>query len=245
MNRQNKSDECDSSMRLDSFLGKAGVASRRSSSDIIKSGRVKVNGCKVTEPGTRIRDSDKVEVDSRPVSLQKKYYVMLNKPIGYYSTASDPHADKLVIDLVKIPGVRLYTAGRLDKDSEGLIILTNDGDYAAKLTHPRHGIYKKYEVDVDRNLSDADMRKMKQGLISEGEELKVKDIRHSSGQSYIFIMGEGRKREVRRLVMSSGAKINRLKRVAIGGLNIGSLPSGKWRFLDETDIRLSLKQGFV
>ncbi|OGV37377.1 MAG: hypothetical protein A2X48_21505 [Lentisphaerae bacterium GWF2_49_21] len=230
-------------MRLDSFLGKAGVASRRSSADIIRSGRVEVNGNKVTEPGTRIKDADKVEVDSREVSLQKKYYVMLNKPVGYYSTASDPHADKLVIDLVQIPGVRLYTAGRLDKDSEGLIILTNDGDYAARLTHPRHGILKRYEVTTDKTLCSADIQKMKQGIISEGEEIRAKDIRLISGFCYQFIMGEGRKREVRRLVRYAGAKINRLKRIAVGGLNIGPLPSGKWRFLDENDIKLSLKQG--
>ncbi|MFZ2656534.1 MAG: pseudouridine synthase [Victivallales bacterium] len=242
MDKQNKLDADDSSMRLDSFLGKAGVASRRSSADIIRSGRVHVNGNIVTEPGFRITDADKVQVDSKEVEIQAKYYVMLNKPSGYYSTASDPHADKLVIDLVSIPGVRLYTAGRLDRDSEGLIILTNDGDYAAKLTHPKHGILKRYEVTTDRPLSSAAIQQMKQGIISEGENIKAKDVKILRGLDYIFIMGEGKKREVRRLVFSAGARINRLKRVAVGGLNIGSLLSGKWRFLDENDVKSSLKQ---
>ncbi len=241
MDIQNKQDTDVSSMRLDSFLSKAGVASRRSSADIVRAGRVRVNGKKVLEPGTRVMESDNVEVDSRKVAFQKKYYVMLNKPAGYYSTASDPHADRLVIDLVNIPGVRLYTVGRLDKDSEGLIILTNDGDYAAKLTHPKHGILKKYEVSTDRQLSGADIQKMKQGITSDGEEIRAKDVRPVSRLEYYFIMGEGKKREVRRLVASAGARINRLKRIAVGGLNIGSLATGKWRSLDENDIRLSLK----
>jgi len=192
MDSQNKLDADDSLMRLDSFLGKSGVASRRSSADIIRSGRVHVNGSKVAEPGFRVTDADKVQVDSKEVSLQKKYYVMLNKPAGYYSTASDPHADKLVIDLVNIPGVRLYTAGRLDRDSEGLIILTNDGDYAAKLTHPKHGILKRYEVTMDKPLSCAAIQKMKQGIISEGENIKANDVKALKGLDYIFIMGKAK-----------------------------------------------------
>lgn len=230
-------------MRLDRYLSQAGVASRRESAEIVKSGRVRVNGSYVLEPGRRIEEGDTVLVGSKKIELQRRYYIMLNKPVGYYSTASDPHAELLVLDLVKIPepGVRLFTAGRLDKDSEGLIILTNDGDYAAKLTHPRHGVLKRYKVSTERPIRDEALARIRAGVYSEGEFIKAVDVKCVNRYSYIFTMAEGKKREVRRLVASAGAKINRLKRIAIGGLNIGSLPSGEWRYLTANDIKASLK----
>lgn len=243
MDNQNKNKNDSGPMRLDRYLSQAGVASRRESAEIVKSGRVRVNGSYVLEPGRRIEEGDTVLVGSKKIELQRRYYIMLNKPVGYYSTASDPHADLLVLDLVKIPepGVRLFTAGRLDKDSEGLIILTNDGDYAAKLTHPRYGILKRYKVSTERPIRDEAMERIRRGIYSEGEMIKAVDIKCVNRYSYIFTMAEGKKREVRRLVASAGAKINRLKRIAIGGLNIGSLPSGEWRFLTANDIKASLK----
>lgn len=243
MDNQNKNKNDSGPMRLDRYLSQAGVASRREAAEIVKSGRVRVNGSYVLEPGRRVEEGDTVLVGSKKIELQRRYYIMLNKPVGYYSTASDPHADLLVLDLVKIPepGVRLFTAGRLDKDSEGLIILTNDGDYAAKLTHPRYGILKRYKVSTERPIRDEAMERIRRGIYSEGEMIKAVDIKCVNRYSYIFTMAEGKKREVRRLVASAGAKINRLKRIAIGGLNIGSLPSGEWRFLTANDIKASLK----
>jgi 23S rRNA pseudouridine2605 synthase len=243
MDNQNKNINESGLMRLDRFLSQDGVASRRESAEIVKAGRVRVNGSYVHEPGRRILEGDTVLLGSKKVTLQRRYYIMLNKPVGYYSTASDPHADLLVLDLVKIPepGVRLFTAGRLDRDSEGLIILTNDGDYAAKLTHPRYGILKKYKVSTERPIRDEALERIRKGVYSEGEFIKAADIKCINRYSYIFTMAEGKKREVRRLVASTGAKINRLKRIAIGGLNLGPLPSGEWRFLAANDIKGSLK----
>jgi pseudouridine synthase len=244
MDNQNKNENDSEAMRLDRFLSQAGVASRRESAEIVKSGRVRVNGTYVHEPGRRILEGDTVLVGSKKVELQRRYYIMLNKPVGYYSTAADPHADLLVLDLVKVPepGVRLFTAGRLDKDSEGLIILTNDGDYAAKLTHPKYGILKKYKVSTERPINDESMEKIRKGVYSEGEFIRAADIKSINRYSYLFTMAEGKKREVRRLVASTGTKINRLKRIAIGGLNLGPLPSGEWRFLCANDIKASLKR---
>ncbi|MEI6425481.1 MAG: pseudouridine synthase, partial [Lentisphaerota bacterium] len=238
MDNQNKNENDSEAMRLDRFLSQAGVASRRESAEIVKSGRVRVNGTYVHEPGRRILEGDTVLVGSKKVELQRRYYIMLNKPVGYYSTAADPHADLLVLDLVKVPepGVRLFTAGRLDKDSEGLIILTNDGDYAAKLTHPKYGILKKYKVSTERPINDESLEKIRKGVYSEGEFIRAADIKCINRYSYLFTMAEGKKREVRRLVASTGTKINRLKRIAIGGLNLGPLPSGEWRFLCANDI---------
>ena len=169
-----------------------------------------------------------------PLESREKIYVALNKPRGYMCTASDPHADKTVFDLVEIPGERLFTVGRLDLDSEGLVILTNDGAYAERVAHPKHGVLKRYEVETARAVSDADLKTMRRGVEDEGEFLKpvsVERLKSKNGGKLLFVMSEGKKREIRRLVAATGNRVRSLKRLSVGNLELGNLPKGRWRRL--------------
>lgn len=229
-------------IRLDHFLSVAGVASRRKSAELVKAGNVTVNKRIVLLPGHRINKEDKVICHGHEITLPKcLVYIMLNKPKGYCCTMKDSHAEKRAIDLIQVCEVRLYNVGRLDKDSEGLLIFTNDGDYAAKLTHPRYGVTKTYEVTTDRFLSDIAIKRLCNGIEDKGEILKAVRIIRKTDRKYIFVMSEGKKREIRRLLENVGINTNRLKRIAIGGLLLGSLSSGEWRFLNRKEIQLSLK----
>jgi 23S rRNA pseudouridine2605 synthase len=229
------------SISLSKYLSQAGIASRRNSVKVIHEGRVKVNGITITEPGTKVSNSDEISCDNKAINIGKRYYIMLNKPRGYICTAEDPYAKKRALDLVKIADARLFTAGRLDKDSEGLLIVTNDGEYSAKLTHPRYEILKTYQVKTDGPLTDSDLQAMKNGISDRGETLKVVNVSQTGNCQYQFILNEGKKREIRRLIGYAKRKTVFLKRIAIGRLPLNDLPEGKWRFLSEQEILLSLK----
>ncbi len=228
-------------MRLAKFLASRGVASRRKSEELVAAGRVEVNGETVSEPGAKVAESDKVTVDGGPpLRARTKIYVMLNKPRGYLCSASDPHADKTVFDLVDIPGERLFTVGRLDLDSEGLVLLTNDGDFAEKVAHPRYGVLKRYELETTKRVSDADLERMRKGVEDDGEFLKpvsVKRLPPKNGRKLQFTMSEGKKREIRRIVMATGNRVKRLKRLSIGKLELGNLPKGEWRKISREKAR--------
>jgi 23S rRNA pseudouridine2605 synthase len=225
---------------LSKYLSICGVASRRKSTELIKSGAVKINGISVCEPGLKIQASDKVVHKEKLVSFEKRHYVMLNKPRGYVCTSDDPFAKKKAIDLVKIPGARLFTAGRLDKDSEGLIIITNDGDYATQLTHPRFQTQKRYRVTVDATLTSEMIEQFCKGVEDEGEILTAKSVTKESDFTYLFTLTEGKNREIRRMVSWAKRKTVRLKRIATGKLSLQNLQPGKWRNLTEEEISLSL-----
>lgn len=220
---------------LNAYLSKAGVDSRRKCVDIVKSGRVSVNGKIIDNPACRVSASDDVAVDGASLTLNETWHVMLNKPCGYVCTSSDPHAEKTVFDLIKTPGVRLFTVGRLDKESEGLLLLTNDGEFAMRATHPRHGVKKRYEVTLDTPLTAAMMKRMLAGIVDQGETLRALAVESLGGKRYAVVMGEGKKREVRRLMADAGKKTIRLRRVAVGGLRLGNLPVGEWRRLSKKD----------
>lgn len=242
MNRQSHiGEQPEFPLRLVKYLSSAGIASRRKCADMIKSGRVKVNGTVVRDPGFQVQREDSVICGNDELKISMRYYIILNKPRGYFCTSSDPHADKIALDLIKLPDARLFSVGRLDKDSEGLLLFTNDGDYAERLTHPRYNVLKTYEVTTDRSLKRCECRRLCEPIEDSGEILRVHRIRKLDSNTYIFIMGEGKKREIRRLVRSVGAKVKRLRRIAIGRLFLGNLPSGKWRFLTEDEINLSLE----
>jgi len=243
MNKSNatQSDSISYPVSLSKFLSISGVASRRKSTELVKNGAVSVNNTTVTEPGYKVKESDTVIHNGKTVTFGKRYYIMLNKPRGYVCTADDPHAKKKAIDLVDIPDARLFTAGRLDKDSEGLIIVTNDGDYAAKLTHPRYQTYKIYTVTTDKKIEDTDLNKFCRGIKDNGEILKAKSVVRVNDTTYTFTLTEGKNREIRRMVASTKRKTVRLKRIATGELPLKNLPMGKWKHLTSEDIQLTLK----
>ncbi len=225
---------------LSKFLSVSGVASRRKSTELIKEGKIKVNGKVTLEPGLKVEENDTIEHNGKKVCYGKRYHIMLNKPRGYVCTSEDQHAKKKAIDLINIEGARLFTAGRLDKDSEGLIIVTNDGEYAAKLTHPKYQTQKTYIVTTDQSLSKEDIQRFKSGVEDNGEVLVAKNVEEKSRNVYIFTLTQGKNREIRRLVASAGRRTLRLKRVATGKLKLNDLEPGKWRFLSEEEIALSL-----
>ena len=185
----------------------AGVASRRKSEELIRMGEVKVNGATVTTPSRTVSSDDEVVVSGKRISEGEKVYVVLNKPPGYICSASDPHADKTVFDLVKLRGARLFTAGRLDLNSEGLLILTNDGDYAEKLTHPRHNVLKRYLVKTNKPISKKDLDILRAGIRDFGEFLKPIAITRLKSKHVEFTLNEGDQVEIIRLVAAVGSKV--------------------------------------
>lgn len=232
-----------SSRRLVKFLAEANVASRRAAADLVKAGRVKVNGATVLEPGVQVVDGDRVEFDGKLLVIERKYYLVLNKPRGYVCTNSDPHAELKAIDLIKLGApVRLFSAGRLDKESEGLLIFSNDGEFVDILTHPRYGVLKTYEVETDRELVELELDRIRRGIWDEGEFLTVKKVERVGDRRYCFVLNEGKKREIRRLVMAVGARTERLCRMRMGAVELGDLGSGAWRELTPAELTAVLKK---
>ena len=236
---QNNS-EPDNEMALGKFLSTCGVASRRHAVDLVKAGKIIVNDEVELNPARRITDLDTVLFQGKKVAQPtKRHYIMLHKPRGYVCTAEDPHAKKKALDLIQHPDrPRLFSAGRLDKDSEGMLIFSDDGDLVNRMTHPSGGIRKIYEVSTDYELTPRDIDKLTRGITDEGERLRALSIRYLYGNKYEFILGEGKNREIRRLLASVRNRALRLKRVAVGSLSLGALPSGKWRELTKKEIEL-------
>ena len=230
-------------MRLQKYLSQSGVASRRASEEMIKQGRVFVNGKAITEMGYIVFENDTVAVDGSIVSKsEQKVYIMLNKPVGYVSTAKDQFGRPTVIDLVKGIKQRLYPVGRLDYDTSGLIILTNDGDFTYSLTHPKHEIDKIYEATVSGHPSEEDIKRFENGLVIEDymtskAQFKVKNKLDNKTIVEITIH-EGKNRQVRKMCEAIGHKVMSLKRIAIGKVRLGDLEEGKWRELTAKELKL-------
>jgi pseudouridine synthase len=227
--------------RLQKILSRAGVASRRASEQLMREGRVSVNGVTVRELGTKADPNDDIRVDGRRVRpVERHRYLLLNKPRGYVTTRSDPQKRPTVIDL--IGGVReyLYPVGRLDFDSEGLLLLTNDGELAARLTHPRHGVQRVYEARVAGMPDAHDIDRLARGVTVEGRWTAAADVRllpdRRDGATLRITIGEGRNRQVRRMFDAIGHPVDRLKRVAIGPLRDARLKPGQWRDLTEGEV---------
>lgn len=230
-------------MRLQKYLAMANVASRRASETIITEGRVKVNGKVVTELGTKVSENDVVEVDNEKVTLaKKKYYIMLNKPAGFVTTASDEFGRKTVLDLISDINDRLYPIGRLDKDTEGLLLLTNDGDFAYEVSHPKHNVEKIYHAFVKGVPGRKELTMLEKGVIIDGvktKSAKVDVLEVGKNSSIVEIrIHEGRNRQVRKMLEAVNHRVIELKRVAIGTINLGNLPLGKWRHLTEAEIKV-------
>jgi 23S rRNA pseudouridine2605 synthase len=229
-------------VRLQKFLAEAGVASRRASEKIILEGRVAVNGRVVSELGAKVDPgADKVSVDGVPARIKRKFYVALNKPPGYVCSRQDDLKRHTIGSLLPKEWNNLYSVGRLDLDSEGLIFMTNDGEFSLHLTHPRYGIRKKYLATVTGRVESDMLRRITNGVTHEGELLKAEKARAlSTNNSHSLIeleLAEGKNREVRRLFESQGLEVNRLVRTQIGKIKLGQLPSGKWRTLTEPEIK--------
>jgi len=229
-------------IRLQKFLADAGIASRRASEEIICAGRVAVNGAIVSELGTRIDgEHDKVELDGKVVRVRRKMYAALHKPKGVVCSRQDERGRPTIYDLLPREWSHLHSVGRLDYATEGLIFLTNDGDFSLHLTHPRYGIRKKYIATVEGRVEPATLVLFTQGLWHQGEKLKAEKVRLISAtkaQSVAELeLAEGKNREVRRLFESQGLSVKRLQRIQIGKIKLGELGPGKWRTLTETEIK--------
>ncbi len=227
-------------MKLNVYLARCGVASRRKADELIKRGAVDVNGTKVTVPFIEIVPEDSVKVCGKPISPEKYTYIVLNKPVGYTSTVKDRFAKKKVTDLIPRPYGRLFPVGRLDKNSSGLIILTNDGKFANHITHPRYEVEKKYEVTVSPVFNNRDIKGLKEGIMDRGERLgvaSIKLLKTLPGRSKLAVaMKEGKKREIRRLFGALGYRILELKRVSIGDIFLGNLKPGEYRLLTKEKV---------
>ena len=227
-------------LRLNKFLANAGVCSRREADEFIQAGLVTVNGQVVTELGTKILRTDEVKFHDAVVSLEKKVYVLLNKPKDYVTTSDDPQQRKTVMDLVKdVCPERIYPVGRLDRNTTGVLLLTNDGDLASKLTHPKFLKKKVYHVHLDKNLTAHDMQQISEGITLEDGEIKADAVAyaddHDKSQVGIEIHS-GKNRIVRRIFESLGYRVTKLDRVQFAGLTKKNLRRGDWRFLTEKEV---------
>lgn len=235
----------DNDIRLVKFLSTYAGVSRRAAGDLVKNGCVTVDGKTVTEPGLRVTPENRVTLNGTPVKAQqRKYYIMLNKPRGYVSTNADPHANKKAVDLIVLPDApRLFSAGRLDKESEGMLLFSNDGEYVATLTHPRNEILKTYIIQLQRELTSAEISKILNGIEDDGEFLHALELNALGNRRYSIILNEGRKREIRRMTAAVGSPTLRLKRVKTGKLELGNLAAGQWRELTFEEVQASLQPG--
>lgn len=222
-------------MRLQKYLSEAGVCSRRKGEEYIKAGLVRVNSRIVTELGTKVDpEKDCVEFDGKIIALTSEpIYIALNKPKGYVTSCSHP-GEKIVLDLVDIPQ-RIYPIGRLDKDSTGLLILTNDGTLHHRLSHPSFDHEKEYDVTVSRPITDGSLRNIAKGLPMMGTKTRPTEIQRISSRRFRIVLKEGRNRQIRRMVRKVGNHVIRLKRIRISKIKLGSLAEGNWRNLAEKE----------
>lgn len=221
--------------RIQKILAQAGIASRRKCEELIEKGRVSVNG-KVAKLGDKAdAQKDIISVSGKRIEVEKKVYIMLNKPKGYVVTVSEKHDMKTVMELVKVPQ-RIFPVGRLDKDTEGLLLLTNDGELANKLTHPRYEVEKEYFVVVDKPISEKHMEQLEKGVVIDGRRVQIRGMQVWAAKAMIRIH-EGRKHIVRRLFEKVGLTVVRLSRTRVGKVEIGNLQPGKWRHLSDAELR--------
>lgn len=235
-------------MRLQKYLSRAGVASRRGAEDLIRDGRVRVNGEVVTEMGVKVSGDERVEVDGRVVSPDPPLWILIHKPAGYVTTRDDPQGRPTVYDLIPDRYSGLFHVGRLDLDSEGLLLLTNEGGVANRLMHPRHEVDRVYRVDVVGAVDATVRQRLLKGIeLDDGiarahavDVLAREEARGGAGASphtrVRIVMREGRKREVRRLFDAVGHPVRRLVRERLGPIELGGLPAGEWRELRADEV---------
>ena len=233
---------------LAKFIARCGAAARRKAAELVKAGKVQVNGRVVIDPAFSVDGKcDKVVLEGQLLQPPgRKYYIMLNKPRGYTTSHADKYAEHLAIELIDCPEAqRLVPAGRLDKDSEGLLIFSNDGDFIQFLAHPRYEVHKLYRVTASVELDKNSRNRMLHGIRDGGEVLRALQITEDKQQSntYFIKLNEGRKREIRRMLKACGAATLRLQRIAMGSLELGALAVGQWRELTDPEVAALLAGG--
>lgn len=256
-NHENNQNELEGE-RLARFLAHAGVASRRHAEELIAAGRVQVNGTKVTTQGARINpDLDRVTVDGKLVrAVQQHVYVLLNKPEGYISTASDPQGRPTVLDLLpaELRKLRVYPVGRLDVDTSGLLLLTNDGDFALRMAHPRYSTEKHYQALIQGQLTPEELTALRKGVtireddggVHQTSPAQVREVGRIGADSRVALtIHEGHKRQVRRMFAAVGHQVQQLARVGLGPLTLRDLAEGKWRHLTPAELQLLQKESPV
>jgi 23S rRNA pseudouridine2605 synthase len=226
------------SIRLAKFLAEAGIASRRKSEELIKAGQVKIAGEVVDNVATNVlADQDNISVDNKKVIIEPKVYYLLNKPVGYISSLSDPHNDKLVVDLVP-EKPRVVPVGRLDMDSSGLLLLTNDGELTHQLTHPKFEVSKTYIATVNNALDKSIISNLKKGVMLEEGLAKADKVKILDKNRLEIVIHQGWNRQIRRMLGAEGLRVTELVRIAEGKLKLDDLPSGEYKILNKTDIKL-------
>ncbi|HEX5418260.1 MAG TPA: pseudouridine synthase [Chloroflexota bacterium] len=223
--------------RLQKVLAAAGVASRRAAEEMIRAGRVTVNGKPMTELGVRVLPRDRIAVDGYPLGRTPQFrYILFNKPVGVISSALDELGRQTVLDVVQVPE-RVYPVGRLDRDSEGLMLLTNDGELTNRLLHPSHEIPREYRVWVSPSPTEAQLEQLRRGVVIEGGLTYPAQVARRPGEALSMIIREGRKRQIRQMAEAVGLRVNRLQRVRMGSLGLGTLRPGEWRDLGPGEVR--------
>lgn len=228
-------------VRLQKYLSDAGVCSRRKGEDYIRQGRIKVNGNLVSQLGTKVDPHrDRVVVDGRPVRpTGKKIYIALNKPKGYI-TSCHHGGRQVVVDLIDLKQ-RVFPVGRLDKDTTGLLLLTNDGRLHHRLSHPSFDHEKEYEVTAERPVADGVLRQLADGVLLKGVRTRPARVKRLSGRRFRMVLQEGRNRQIRRMLLKVGHEVIRLKRIRMANIHLGDLPNGAWRFITPEEQRKLLK----
>lgn len=226
--------------KLNVYIAKAGLCSRRKAAVLIKDGRVKINGQVAREPWTEVLPKDHVAVNGKPIRSENLVCLAVNKPRGVTVTLEDAHARRMISELVPKKYGRLFPVGRLDKDTRGLVIMTNDGALCHRLTHPSFEVEKEYEAVVEGHLKPGSMERMRSGVEDEGDLLKVRSVsilsRDPKKSRLKIVICEGKKRHIRRMLKQVGAKVLDLRRVRIGKLELGAMKEGKFRVIERQDI---------
>ena len=225
-------------IRLQKYMADCGVASRRKCEEIILQGKVKVNGIKVTELGTKVTEEDEVSVNGEVIKkVFKKVYIAMNKPVGYITSVSDEFDRPTVMNLVEDEiHTRVYPVGRLDFDTEGLLIMTNDGDLTFKLTHPKHTIFKTYVATLNDVPHPKNIEKLRKGVVVDGKKTQQPKVNWLKDNIVEISISEGRNRQVRKMFETIGYEVVTLQRVSIGNLALGNIPLGRWRHLSQAEI---------
>jgi 23S rRNA pseudouridine2605 synthase len=233
-------------MRLNRFIASSGVCSRREADEIIQKGLISVNGKRITDLGTKVTRTDDVRYKGKRLSSEKKVYILMNKPKGYVTTVEDPHADHTVLDLIgdECPE-RVYPVGRLDKETTGVLLLTNDGDLTGKLTHPKYNRKKVYHVFLDTPVAKNDLVRLSEGIDLDGDLVAADSVSYADPADRTQIgleLHSGQNRVIRRLFEILGYRVRKLDRVYFAGLTKKSVQRGRWRYLTEKEISM-LKRG--
>jgi 23S rRNA pseudouridine2605 synthase len=233
-------------LRLNRFIANSGLCSRREADEKIREGYITVNGKQIKDLGTKVTYDDDVRYKGKRLSAEKKVYILMNKPRGYVTTVEDPHAEHTVIELLKDAcDERVYPVGRLDKDTTGVLLLTNDGDLTGKLTHPKYERRKIYHVFLDKPVAKNDLSRLAEGIILDGETVSVDTVAYADPDDKTQIgieLHSGQNRVIKRLFELLGYRVKKLDRVYFAGLTKKNVPRGKWRFLTQKEVNM-LKRG--